>query len=126
MNVENIDISKFKERVSPERLSELILVEHNGLINAPTAKSVLEEMFKTGKGADEIIAEKGLGQISDRRQLEEAVGEVIKSNARPVADFKAGKEPALKFLVGQVMRATKGRANPALVSEILKKKLGEG
>ncbi len=126
INVENIDISKFKERVSPERLSELILVEHNGLINAPTAKSVLEEMFKTGKGADEIIGEKGLGQISDRRQLEETVGEVINSNAQPVADFKAGKEPALKFLVGQVMRATKGRANPALVSEILKKKLVDG
>ncbi len=126
MNVENMDISKFKERVSPERLSELILVEHNGLINAPTAKSVLEEMFKTGKDAEGIIGEKGLGQISDRRQLEETVGEVINSNAQPVADFRAGKEPALKFLVGQVMRATKGRANPVLVSEILKKKLGEG
>lgn len=126
INANNIDITDFRDKVSPERLSELILVEHNGLINAPTAKSVLEEMFKTGKGAERIIGEKGLGQISDRRQLEETVGEVINSNAQPVADFRAGKEPALKFLVGQVMRATKGRANPALVSEILKKKLGEG
>ena len=82
-------------------------------------------MFKTGKSADEIINEQGLSQISDTRQLEEAVIEVINSNAQPVADYRAGKEQALKFLVGQVMKATKGRANPKLVNEVLKQKLAE-
>ena len=83
-------------------------------------------MFKTGEDADEIITKRGLSQISDTRQLEKVVIEVIAANNQAVADFKTGKEPALKFLVGQVMKATKGRANPTLVNEVLKKKLAEG
>ena len=83
-------------------------------------------MFNTGKSAAEIIKERGLSQISDTRQLEDTVIEVINSNVKAVADFKSGKESALKFLVGQVMKATKGRANPALVNELLKKRLTEG
>ena len=126
INANNIDITGFRDKISPQRLSKLTLLTEQGVISAATAKTVLEEMFETGKDAEGIIGEKGLGQISDNRQLEEAVGEVINSNAQPVADFRAGKEQALKFLVGQVMRATGGRANPALVSEILKKKLADG
>jgi aspartyl-tRNA(Asn)/glutamyl-tRNA(Gln) amidotransferase subunit B len=125
MNANNIDISDFRKRVSPERLCGLILSSHR-TINMATAKSVLEEMFNTGKGADEIIAQQGLGQISDAQQLEEVVIEVVNSNPQAVADFRSGKEPALKFLVGQVMRATKGRANPALANEVLRKRLAEG
>ena len=83
-------------------------------------------MFETGKSAEEIINEKGLSQISDTSEIEETVIEVINANAKPVADYIAGKEQALKFLVGQVMKVTKGRANPALVNELLKKKLDEG
>jgi len=126
MNVENIDISKFRERVSPESLSELILFESDGVINAPIAKDVLEKMYREAKSAAEIIESEGLSQISDTQQLEGTVIEVINSNVQAVADFKSGKEPALKFLVGQVMKATKGRANPVLVNELLKKKLTEG
>ncbi len=123
-NANNIDIDVFKDKVSPANLTALIASSH-GTINTATAKSVLEDMFATGKSADEIITERGLSQISDTQELEKIVSEVINSNAQPVADFRAGKETALKFLVGQVMRATKGQANPQLVNEVLKKKLAE-
>jgi len=82
-------------------------------------------MFKTARKAADIIAEKGLSQISDTGELEKIVAEVIKSNIQPVADYHAGKETAFKFLVGQVMKATRGRANPQLVNDMLKQKLAE-
>ena len=122
MNAGNIDIGEFGQKVSPEMLIGLIKNSH-GAINAATAKTVLEDMFRTGRTADEIISESGLSQISDTSELEKIVSEVINSNVQPVADYRAGKEEALKFLVGQVMRATKGRANPQLVNEVLKQKL---
>jgi aspartyl-tRNA(Asn)/glutamyl-tRNA(Gln) amidotransferase subunit B len=125
INAENIDVSGFRERVSPEQLCGLILAAH-GVINTATAKSVLEEMFQTGKNAADIITQRGVGQISDTKHIEIEVTTVIGMNAQAVADYKAGKAQALKFLVGQVMRATKGRANPKLVSELLTKKLEEG
>jgi aspartyl-tRNA(Asn)/glutamyl-tRNA(Gln) amidotransferase subunit B len=125
MNANNIEVDEFKEKVSMEKLADLIKSNEDNTINTVTAKSVLDEMFKTGRTADEIIRERGLSQISDTAELEKIVLEVINSNVRPVADFKAGKEEALKFLVGQVMRATKGRANPQLVNEVLKQKLAE-
>jgi len=124
INAGNIDIDGFRKKVSPPMLFGLILSSH-GTINASTAKTVLGDMYKTGKTADEIIKESGLSQISDTQELEKIVAEVINSNVQPVADFKAGKETALKFLVGQVMKATKGRANPQLVNEVLKQKLAE-
>ncbi len=124
MNENNIDIDDFQKIVSPGALADLIVRAH-GEINATTAKSVLEGMFQTGKSADAIIKEKGLLQISDTQELEKIVMEVINSNVQPVADYRAGKEPAFKFLVGQVMRAAKGRANPKLVNEVLKQKLAE-
>jgi len=125
MNANNIEIGEFKEQVSMEKLADLIKLNEDNIINTITAKSVLDEMFKTGKNADEIIKERGLSQISDTQELEKIVAEVINSNVQPVADYKAGKETALKFLVGQVMKATKGRANPQLVNEVLKQKLAE-
>ncbi len=122
MNANNIDVDKFAEKVSPAALTALIAQSH-GKINAATAKSVLEEMFRTGKSAGDIIQASGLSQISDTGELEKIVAEVINSNGQPVADYKAGKETALKFLVGQVMKATKGRANPQLAGEVLKRRL---
>ena len=83
-------------------------------------------MFKTGKDAADIISEHGLQQISEDKVIEEAVLEAINSNRQAVADYRAGKTSALKFLVGQLMRATRGRANPTLANELLKKKLEEG
>jgi aspartyl-tRNA(Asn)/glutamyl-tRNA(Gln) amidotransferase subunit B len=125
INAHNIDIDEFRKKVSPQMLSGLILSSH-GTINTATAKSVLEEMFGSGKTAEIIIKERGLSQISDTGELEKIVAEVINSNMQPVADYRSGKETALKFLVGQVMKATKGRANPQLVNEALKRKLAEG
>jgi len=124
MNDYNIDIVDFRRKVSPEQLRELIVYSRSR-INVATAKSVLEEMFKTGKPALDIISQQGLSQISDAKEIEDTVLEVINSNDRPVADYKAGKEQALKFLVGQVMKATRGRANPKLVNELMKDKLDE-
>jgi len=126
MNDNNIDIVDFGKMVSPERLARLVSLNSQGVINAPIAKSVLEEMFKTANEATDIITQQGLSQISDTQELEKTVIEVINSNPQPVSDFKAGKEQALKFLVGQVMKATQGRANPKLVNDLLMRKLGEG
>ena len=124
LNANNIDIGEFREKVGPQMLSELILSSH-GKINTATAKTVLEQMFTSGRTAAEIVAQSGVSQISDTGELEKIVSEVIKSNVQPVADYKAGKEAALKFLVGQIMKASKGRANPQVVNEVLKKKLAE-
>jgi len=125
MNANNIDINRFRERVSPNQLCELIVYAQD-VVNTATAKFVVEEMFNSARTAKEIINEKGLTQISDTRQLEETVASVINSNPQAVADYKAGKKQSLKFLVGQVMRATGSRANPKLVNELLEKKLEEG
>jgi aspartyl-tRNA(Asn)/glutamyl-tRNA(Gln) amidotransferase subunit B len=104
----------------------LIALNTDGAINTVVAKSVLDEMYKTGKGAEDIVKERGLSQISDTGALDAEVAKIINTNAQAVADYKAGKAQSLKFLVGQVMKATRGRANPKLVSELLKKKLEEG
>jgi len=123
MNANTIGITDFFNTVSTDNFGRLLTLHSSDAVNTPTAKSILEEMFNTGKGADQIVEEKGLSQISDTKELEDTIIDVINSNPQPVSDFKAGKESALKFLVGQVMKATKGRANPALVHDILKKKL---
>lgn len=125
MNANNIDMSEFREKVSPEQLSGVVLATNDAIINIATAKSVLWDMFKTGKEAADIIQKRGLSQISDTRQLEEAVIEVLNSNVQAVADYKAGKAQALKFLVGQVMKSTRGRANPEVVNRLLKEKVEE-
>jgi aspartyl-tRNA(Asn)/glutamyl-tRNA(Gln) amidotransferase subunit B len=125
MNDNNIDIDDFKRKVEPAQAARIAALSSEGVVNAPTAKSVLDLMFQTGKKADEIIQEDGLSQISDTGELEAAIVDVINSNTQAVSDYRSGKETALKFLVGQVMRATKGRANPALAGELLQKKLGE-
>jgi aspartyl-tRNA(Asn)/glutamyl-tRNA(Gln) amidotransferase subunit B len=123
MNANNMDISEFMTRINVEKMAGLLRLEAKSVISTATAKSVLEDMFNSGKNADDIVKEKGLGQISDSAAIEGQVEEVIKANPQAVSDFRAGKETAVKFLVGQVMRATKGRANPQLVNDLVKKKL---
>jgi len=125
LNANNIDIVDFREKISPERLSRLSVLTSQAVINTPTAKSVLEEMYKTGKDPDEIITQQGLIQISDTVELEKIVSQVIESNPATVEDYRAGKTQALKFLVGQTMKATAGRADPVLAGELLKEKLAE-
>jgi aspartyl-tRNA(Asn)/glutamyl-tRNA(Gln) amidotransferase subunit B len=123
LNATNTDVGSMWKKISPQQLYSLIRLVESGAVSGLNAKEVFEEMFNSARAAQDIINERGLTQISDAGQLEQTVLEVINSNAQPVADYRAGKEAALKFLVGQVMRATKGRANPGLVNEMLKKKL---
>ena len=92
-------------------------------ISISVAKNVFGEMFKTGRSATQIVQEKGLAQISDIEELSRIVEQVIAENPGPVAEYLEGKEPVLRFLVGQVMKATHGKANPHLVNELLKEKL---
>jgi aspartyl-tRNA(Asn)/glutamyl-tRNA(Gln) amidotransferase subunit B len=126
LTVTNTDIKEMEKKINPAVLFDLVQLTSQGVITGVSAKSVFEEMFKTGRNAKEIIKERGLSQISDTGELEAAILDVINSNAHAVSDYKAGKETALKFLVGQVMRATKGRANPVMAGELLQKKLEEG
>jgi aspartyl-tRNA(Asn)/glutamyl-tRNA(Gln) amidotransferase subunit B len=88
------------------------------------AKEVIDAVAAGEGSPDEIIQKRGLKQISDSGEIEKAVDEVLAANAKQVADYKAGKEKAFNSLVGQVMKATKGKANPAQVNEILRRKLG--
>jgi aspartyl-tRNA(Asn)/glutamyl-tRNA(Gln) amidotransferase subunit B len=120
----NIEISEVK--ISSENFLELIdLVENKRVISNLTAKSVLEEMVSTGKSASVIIREKNLAQISDSESLTRIADEVIKENAKSAADYKSGKENAIMFLVGQVMKKSKGKADPKAVQEILKRRLSD-
>ena len=126
VNAEGIEITDFAVRVSPAALAELIGIAGSGKITNATAKTVLEDMYRTGKTAEAIIEEKGLVQISDDSALAGMADEVIAANPGAVGDYRAGKEQSLKFLVGQMMKLSKGRANPALASEIIKQQLKEG
>jgi len=113
-------------KVKPEQLCQLLDLVEKGSVSGTSAKMVFEEMFNTGRQAADIISQQGLSQISDTGAIEGEVVTAIGNNPQAVSDYKSGKAAALKFLVGQVMRATKGRANPELVGELLKKKLEEG
>ncbi len=110
-------------RVKPAQLASLLLLIDKGTISGKIAKSVFEEMFSSGKDAEVIVKEKGLVQISDESAIEAVVDQILSGNPRSVEDYRAGKERALGFLVGQVMKLTKGKANPELVNRLLKKKL---
>jgi aspartyl-tRNA(Asn)/glutamyl-tRNA(Gln) amidotransferase subunit B len=111
--------------IPPAALDELVNLIDSGTINGKQGKEVFAEMFATKKGAAVIVEEKGLKQVSDAGAIEAFCDEVIAANPGPAADFKAGKEAALNFLKGQVMKLSKGKANPALAGEILAKKLSE-
>jgi aspartyl-tRNA(Asn)/glutamyl-tRNA(Gln) amidotransferase subunit B len=112
-----------KNPIAPERLAELIVMKHKGEISGPIAKTVLMEMFSTGRSADEIVKAKGLTQVSDEGALGKIIDEVIAKSPAQVQQYKSGKEQILGFLVGQVMKASGGKANPGKVNELLRKKL---
>jgi aspartyl-tRNA(Asn)/glutamyl-tRNA(Gln) amidotransferase subunit B len=122
LNATNTEIENVK--ISPKHLAEMLGLVDNGTISGPAAKAVLEEMFRTGQRASEIIAEKKLSQISDAGEIREVVKQVIANNSGAVADYTSGKQQALTFIIGQVMKATRGRANPAVVREIIIEELG--
>lgn len=105
--------------LTPERLAKLISLVKSGKINNNTGKKVLKEVFETGKDPEEIVKEKGLIQISDESQILEIVEKVLSENQQSIIDYKNGKDRALGFLVGQVMKASKGKANPQLVNKMI-------
>ncbi len=110
--------------VTPENIVELVsLVEIKQAISNLAAKTVLAEMLASGRAASDIVKEKNLAQISDDASLQALADEVIKENARSAQDFKNGKDNALMFLVGQLMKKSKGKANPKAAQEILKRRL---
>ena len=110
-------------RIRPEDLASLLRLIEKGTISHSVAKEVFEEVFKTGKDPAEIVREKGLEQISDESELEAVIDTVIAEHPGPVQDVLAGKEKAIGFLVGQVMKLTRGKANPQRANELLRKKL---
>jgi aspartyl-tRNA(Asn)/glutamyl-tRNA(Gln) amidotransferase subunit B len=103
----------------------MIALIGDGTISATSAKSVFEEMFRTGKPAADVVRELGLQQISGSDEIAAIVDQVLAANPKPVAEYRAGKQEALKFLVGQAMRASRGRVNAAAVTEMLTAKLRE-
>jgi aspartyl-tRNA(Asn)/glutamyl-tRNA(Gln) amidotransferase subunit B len=110
--------------VTPGQLAEMLGLIKDGTISGKIAKTVFEDMYKTGKGATEIVKEEGLVQITDESALEKAVDEVLQNHPNEVDAYKGGRDKLFGFFVGQVMKATQGKANPKLVNEILKKRLG--
>jgi aspartyl-tRNA(Asn)/glutamyl-tRNA(Gln) amidotransferase subunit B len=121
LNLENLDIAL--SRVTPGHLVELIGLVTAGEINSRTAKTVLEAVFNTGSSPGTIVKEKGYVQIADSSVLESAVTQAIGDNPKAVDDYRNGKDSAAKFLVGQVMKITKGQAKPDLVNQLVKEGL---
>jgi aspartyl-tRNA(Asn)/glutamyl-tRNA(Gln) amidotransferase subunit B len=109
--------------IKPSRLAGMIKMISDGVISTKIAKTVFEEMYTTGKDAETVVKEQGLVQVSDAGAIETIIDEVIKANPGQFDDYKAGKEKLFGFFVGQVMKASKGKANPELVNQLLKKKL---
>jgi len=109
--------------LTPEALGDLLKLLEAKTINGPTAKALLPELFEKGGDPAAIVKERGLGQVSDTGAVEAFVDAALAANPKVVADFKAGKQAALGFLVGQVMKQSKGKASPQLVQELLRKKL---
>ena len=110
-------------KFAPAALLELVALVEAKTISSAAAQQVFGEMFTTGKAPALIVQEKGLAQVSDTGAIEKFCDEAIAANPNPVADYKAGKLAALNSLKGQVMKLSKGKANPALVGEILERKL---
>src|SRR5574344_204835 len=117
LNDEQLEINESK--ITPENLAELIILIDKGTISSKIAKKVFDEMFETGKDAKRIVEDNGMVQVSDEGAIKEVVQKVVDSNPKSIEDYKAGKDRALGFLVGQVMKETHGKANPGIVNKLL-------
>ena len=121
MNTAEIEIQESK--ITPVHISELIQLISDNTISGKIAKSVLDDAFETGKMPKQIVEEKGMAQITDTYEIEVIVMQVIEQNPGPAQDVRDGTKKAIGFLVGQVMKATQGKANPQLVNQILSRVL---
>ena len=117
LNEKEIEIDESK--VTAQNLAELITLIDKGTISSKIAKQVFEDMFETGENAKDIVEKKGLVQMSDEGAIKEIVQKVVDANPQSIIDYKAGKDRAIGFLVGQIMKETKGKANPQIVNKLL-------
>jgi aspartyl-tRNA(Asn)/glutamyl-tRNA(Gln) amidotransferase subunit B len=124
MNEDRCDVPRLRDRLAPERLAGLIALVERGTISRSSAKDVFEKMFASGQSADQIVRAEGLTQIDDESHLTALIAEVLEKNADAVAMYHGGKATTFGFLVGQVMKAAGGQANPKRVNELLRKALG--
>jgi aspartyl-tRNA(Asn)/glutamyl-tRNA(Gln) amidotransferase subunit B len=122
LNNSGTDISA--SPVTPERLVSLLQMVDKGTISLKVARDIFSELYSSGKTPEQIVQEKGLTQVSDEGALEQIIAEVLSKNPAQVVQFKEGKQQVLGFLVGQVMKASGGKANPGKVNELLRKRLG--
>ncbi|MGH2425238.1 MAG: Asp-tRNA(Asn)/Glu-tRNA(Gln) amidotransferase subunit GatB [bacterium] len=121
LNAEGIEIEE--TALTPNHLAELLRLVDAGTISIRTAKEILPEMLRTGASAEQLVADRGLAQISDTAAVGSVIDQIIAEHPGPASDFRGGKTQALTFLVGQVMKKTRGRANPELVNKLLREKL---
>ena len=118
LNVKSCDL-----KITSNILAELIKLIDDNKISTTVGKEVFEEMFKTGNSPIKIVEEKGLSQISDTSELTSIIENILDTNPKSIEDFKLGKSKAAGFLMGQIMKATKGKANPKVANEMLAKAL---
>ncbi len=123
LNAASLDFAASK--VTPAGLAELLDLMDTGAISGKQAKDVLEKAFASGKSPKAVVADEGISQLSDTSELESIVDAVIAENPKAVEDYRAGKASAVQFLMGQVMKRTKGRARPDVVTPLLQSKLGQ-
>ncbi len=112
-----------ESRVLPAGLSEIVLLVEDGVINATSGKTILSEIFNHGGSPSDVIERKGLEILNDREEIRSLIDEVLESNPEQVDAYRQGKDALTKWLFGQVMRRASGRADPALVEEILERRL---
>ena len=122
LNKEGVELENSK--VGPESLAQLVDLMQKGTISGKIAKDVFADMWTSGKSPADIVKEKGLEQVSDTGAIEAAIDKILADNPKMVEDYKGGKDKLFGFFVGQTMKAMQGKANPGVVNEILKKKLG--
>jgi aspartyl-tRNA(Asn)/glutamyl-tRNA(Gln) amidotransferase subunit B len=109
--------------LKPGELVTMLGLIDKGVISGKIAKTVFAEMYKTGRNAETIVRERGLLQISDEGEIEAVVDDVLQKNSEAVMRFRSGEAKLMGFFVGQVMKVTRGKANPAVVNDLLKRKL---
>lgn len=123
LNAEGIEIDDPEFKITPDHLGELVNLIDKGVLSSKLAKQVFAEMLKENEAPEALVKKLGLEQVSDAGELGKLVDKVIAANPQSIADFKAGKKKALGFLVGQIMKATHGKANPGMVNKMLMEKL---
>ena len=121
LNTSGLDVAACP--VQPQALAEMLGLLQDGTLSGKMAKEVFETMCATRRDAKSIVAEKGLGQISDVGELDAIVARIVAANPGPAEEFRQGRDKVLGFFVGQIMKETRGQANPQLVNELLRKHL---